>query len=98
MYYLHNSRLLIQDETMSVVLSSRTDYFSNKMYKNKYKSFQLIASKKENNLKTAEEQIAQIVYLLQQLSLWSRDKISIEKVSFSSASFVCLKKDISFYI
>ena len=41
------------------------DYFSNQM--NKYKSFQLIASKKENNLKVADEQIAQIIYLQQQL-------------------------------
>lgn len=41
---------------MSVVLSSRIDH-SNKMNKNRYKSSQLIASKKENNLKIAEEQM-----------------------------------------
>ena len=35
---------------------------------NKYKSFQVIASKKGNNLKIVEEEIAQIIYLHQQLS------------------------------
>lgn len=65
---------------MSVVLSSRIDH-SNKMNKNRYKSSQLIASKKENNLKIAEEQIAQFFYLLRQLLFLSRDN-KISKVSF----------------
>ena len=62
MYYLKNSTLLIQDETKNfVVLTTRIDYFSNEMNKNKYKSFQSIASKTENNLKAAEKQILQVV-------------------------------------
>ena len=44
-----------------VVLTTRIDYFSNEMNKNKYKSFQSIASKTENNLKAAEKQIVQVV-------------------------------------
>ena len=62
MYYLKNSTLLIQDETKNfVVFTTRIDYFSNEMNKNKYKSFQSIASKTENNLKAAEKQIVQVV-------------------------------------
>ena len=62
MYYLKNSTLLIQDETKKfVVLTTRIDYFSNEMNKNKYKSFQSIASTTENNVKAAEKQIVQVV-------------------------------------
>ena len=38
------------------------DYYSNEANKNKYKNFQLIASTK-NNLKIAEKQIVQGIYL-----------------------------------
>ena len=34
------------------------DYFSNKMNKKDYKSFQLVASEKQNNLETAAEEVA----------------------------------------
>ena len=42
------------------------DYYSNEANKNKYIKFQLIASIK-NNLKTAEDQIVQGLYLQRQL-------------------------------
>lgn len=59
MHYLHKSRLPIQDETKkSVLLSSRNWLISNKMNKKDYKSFQLVASEKQNNLETAAEEVA----------------------------------------
>ena len=42
------------------------DYYSNESNKNKYKNFQLMALTK-NNLKVAEEQIVQALYLQRQL-------------------------------
>ena len=42
------------------------DYYSSKINKNKYKNFQLKSSTK-NNLKTAEEDIAKVIYLHRQL-------------------------------
>ena len=44
----------------------KVDCYSNKINKNKYKNFQLIASTKIN-FKTAKEQITQGVYLYRQL-------------------------------
>ena len=41
------------------------DYYSNTIIEQKYKIFQLMESKEEINLKVAEEQIAQGVYLHQ---------------------------------
>ena len=59
-------------------------------------NFQLRASKKENNLKIAEEQIAQVIYLHQQLLclvVWTRhNKISSV---FLKCKFYLFEKDIS---
>ena len=44
----------------------KVDYYSNEANKNKYKTFQLIASTK-NNLKIAEDQIVQDIVLARQL-------------------------------
>ena len=59
MHYLHKSRLPIRMKQKSLCyFHLEIDYFSNKMNKKGYKSFQLIASEKQNNLETAAEEVA----------------------------------------
>ena len=63
-YYLYNSRL--PNRNGSLYFQLQVVYYSNKTKKNKYKNVQLMASTK-NNLKIAEEQIAQGVHLQRQI-------------------------------
>ena len=67
------------------------DYYSNEANKNKYTNFQLIASIK-NNLKMAEDQIAQGIVLATAACHTLTWTCCYLKVYFSSASYVCLSK------
>ena len=65
MYYLHNSGLNNysgQKRNRLLYFQLEVDYYSDEANKNKYTNFQLKASIK-NNLKIAEDQIAQGIVL-----------------------------------
>ena len=94
MYYLHNSRLTIQDKTEKFV-ALEVDYYCNKVNNNinEYENFQLIA------WKIAEKQLAQSVYLQRQffiLVTWTEDN-KISEVYFSSTSYIFLRKIVAPY-